>query len=84
MAWRKTNSLAEDKELAETARIIKGLGNCNPILVNINPQLRIFYPKSKNRANPYNSVDLLGKCHKKGSLRSFITTLIAFKYFNYR
>jgi hypothetical protein len=31
MAWRKTNSLAEDKELAETARIIKGLGNCKPI-----------------------------------------------------
>jgi hypothetical protein len=31
MAWRRTNSFAEGKKLAEIARNIKGLGNYNPI-----------------------------------------------------
>jgi len=47
MAWRKTNSLAEDKELAKTARNIKGLGNCNPILVNKTPNIE--YPTQNRR-----------------------------------
>jgi len=31
MAWRKTNSFAEGKKLAEIARNISNLGNRNPI-----------------------------------------------------